>query len=54
MDLWNNIFGMDLEWTHETYKFVMLAQKKLYATIYKKMQIYSKDDWNDFSSLWNL
>jgi len=23
MNLWNNIFHMDLEWTHEIYKFVM-------------------------------
>jgi hypothetical protein len=44
---------MDLEWTHETCKFVMLAQKQIMPQP-TKMQIYSKDDWNDFSSLWNL
>jgi hypothetical protein len=26
MSLWSNKFGMNLEWTHEAYKFVMLAQ----------------------------
>jgi len=28
MNLWNNKFRMDLEWTHETYKFVMQCLKR--------------------------
>jgi len=25
-----------------------ICDKKMYITMYKKLQIYSKNDWNDF------
>jgi hypothetical protein len=53
MNLWNNIIHIDLEWTHEAYKFVM--RNKCFISVFKlwKMTNKSTCNWETYNKLVN-